>query len=230
MILCDHVIKYFTQANGSRLAWRLQEFRVNRGERVLITGPSGCGKTTLLNLLAGLLRPDNGGITVYGIQVHGLSTAAADRYRGETLGLVFQSFQLLPSLSVLQNLLIGARYGRKREPDEAKQRALHLLDEVGLRDRLQHKPAQLSLGEQQRVAIARALINEPPILLADEPTASLDRANAERVLDLLFALCEEHHSTLVTVSHDQQMASRFDRTVDLSACMQRDDAREVAHV
>jgi putative ABC transport system ATP-binding protein len=230
MIQCDHVIKYFMQANGNRLVWRLQEFRVTRGERVLITGPSGCGKTTLLNLLAGLLRPDSGTITVCGAQVHGLSTAAADRFRGETLGLVFQSFQLLPALSVLQNLLIGARYGRKWEPDEAKQRALHLLDEVGLRDRLQHKPAQLSLGEQQRVAIARALINEPPVLLADEPTASLDQANGGRVLDLLFALCEEHRSTLVTVSHDQQIASRFDRMVDLSACMQRDDAREVAHV
>jgi ABC-type lipoprotein export system ATPase subunit len=160
---------------------------------------------------------------------HGLSTAAADRFRGETLGLIFQSFQLLPSLTVLNNLLIGARYGRKWAPDEAKQRALHLLDEVGLQDRLHHRPAQLSLGEQQRVAIARALINEPPILLADEPTASLDQTNAERVLDLLCTLCAQHAMTLVTVSHDQQIASRFDRTVDLAACMYR-SVPEVNHV
>ncbi|MHB9129659.1 MAG: ABC transporter ATP-binding protein [Armatimonadota bacterium] len=229
MIECDHVIKYFTQASGSRLEWRLQDFRVTRGERVLVTGPSGCGKTTLLNLIAGLLRPDSGAIMVCGTSVQSLSTAAADRFRGETLGLIFQSFQLLPSLTVLNNLLIGARYGRKWAPDEAKQRALHLLDEVGLHDRLHHRPAQLSLGEQQRVAIARALINEPPILLADEPTASLDQTNAERVLDLLCTLCTQHEMTLITVSHDQQIASRFDRTVDLTACMYR-SVPEVDHV
>lgn len=220
MIDCDHVIKYFSLTTGKRLEWRLHDFRVARGERVLVTGPSGCGKTTLLNLIAGLLRPESGAITVCGTPVHGLSTAAADRYRGEMLGLVFQSFQLLPSLSIVNNLLIGARYGRKWAPDEAKQRASRLLDEVGLSDRLHHRSAQLSLGEQQRVAIARALINEPPLLLADEPTASLDRANAERVLDLLFTVCHRHEMTLVTVSHDQQIAARFDRTVDLSSCMQ----------
>jgi len=231
IIECHAVEKHFQPVDRQHghCRWRMDEISISPGERIIVTGPSGCGKTTLLNLLAGLLRPDAGTITVNGVRVDTLSTPQADIFRGQHLGLIFQSFQLIASLTVFENILLGARYGRKWDRHEGRDRAEQLLKKVGLNERKDHRPARLSIGEQQRVAIARALINEPPLLLADEPTASLDRANTERVLDLLFALCAEHNSTLVTVSHDQQMASRFDRIVDLSACMQR-DAGEVAHV
>jgi putative ABC transport system ATP-binding protein len=197
----------------------LSAFRVARGERVLITGPSGCGKTTLLNLIAGLTRADSGSITVLGCRVHALSVSAADRFRGECIGLVFQAFQLVQALTVRDNILLAARYGHKWSPAEAKDRTGALLADIGLSARAHHRPSQLSIGEQQRVAIARALINEPPILLADEPTASLDRANADRTLELVSSLCTSRGTTVVIVSHDQSIAGEFDRVVDLSMCI-----------
>jgi len=137
-------------------------------------------------------------------------------FRGRHIGLVFQSFQLLTPLTSLDNVLLGARYGRKWAGRDGRQRAEAMLEYVGLKDWVGHKPSELSLGEQQRVAIARALVNEPPLLLADEPTASLDAVNTEGVLDLLFRLCHDKGTTLVTISHDSALASRFDRVVDAS--------------
>jgi putative ABC transport system ATP-binding protein len=230
MIHCQSVEKQFMAPDRpDPLRWAVDAFTVERGERVLITGHSGCGKTTMLNLLAGLLTPDAGTITVDGVRVDELTTSDADRFRGQHVGLIFQSFQLLTPLTVLDNLLLGARYGRKWEAREARQRAETLLNEVGLQHRMQYRPGRLSIGEQQRVAIARALINEPPLLLADEPTASLDAANAERVLDLLFRVCAKHGTTLVAVSHAAEIAARFDRVVDASSWM-RATAQEVPHV
>jgi ABC-type lipoprotein export system ATPase subunit len=220
VILCEHVQKRFSaRGSGAERRWDVEELRVEKGERVLVSGPSGCGKSTLLNLLAGLVRPDAGQITVDGQRLDQMSTYMADVFRGQHIGLVFQSFQLLPPLSALDNVLLGVRYGRKFAGREARTRAEALLERVGLRAWRGHRPAELSLGEQQRVAIARALVNEPPLILADEPTASLDAANAAAVLDLLFEMCQANRATLVTISHDTGMAPRFDRVVDASPWM-----------
>lgn len=230
MIDCHAITKeYPGDDERSSLLWKLDQLNIAKGERVLVSGPSGCGKTTLLNLIAGLLLPDSGTITVDGMRIDEFSTAEADRFRGERIGLIFQSFQLLSPLTVQENVLLGARYGRKWTGHEARGKAATLLEQVGLHDRLFHLPGELSLGEQQRVAIARALINEPPLLLADEPTASLDKANSTIVLDLLFQLCASHGTTLLAVSHDPAIASRFDRVLDASGWMQA-PVKEVAHV
>jgi len=230
MIDCQQVKKEYLGRDGrATLVWELDSLHIAKGERVLVTGPSGCGKTTLLNLLAGLQCPTSGIITVDGMRIDELTTAEADRFRGQHIGLIFQSFQLLSPLSVLENVLLGARFGRKWSGHEARTKAEALLAGVGLRERQSHRPGELSLGEQQRVAISRALINEPPLLLADEPTASLDKANSTVVLDLLFSLCESHGTTLLVVSHDTTIASRFTRVIDAAPWMQR-RAQEVAHV
>lgn len=220
MVECRDVEKRFaTPARPTGGCWRLEELVIAPQERVLVTGPSGCGKTTLLNLVSGLLRPDSGTVTVDGVRVDQLSTSQADVFRGQRVGLIFQSFQLLTPLSVTENLLLGARYGRKWYGAEALRKAEVLLGQVGLGDRRHHRPGELSLGEQQRVAIARALINDPALLLADEPTASLDRRNADAVLELLFGLCAGNGTTLVAVSHDARVAERFDRVVDAGGWM-----------
>ncbi len=230
MIQCQSLEKCYRSLDGAQaLCWRLPELAIDRGARVLITGPSGCGKTTLLNLLAGLLCPDEGTITVDGVHVDDLTTSEADVFRGQHLGLVFQSFQLINALSVLDNILLGARYGRKWSSHDARERAEKLLRQVGLWSRRAHRPTQLSIGEQQRVAIARALINEPPVLLADEPTASLDSTNSATVMDLLFELCDSHGATLVAVSHDTNLLSRFAQRIDAAGWMQS-TAQEMSHV
>jgi putative ABC transport system ATP-binding protein len=230
MICCRDVRR--TLQAGARSAirhWCLDDLHIDEGERVLVSGPSGCGKSTLLNLVAGLLRADAGEITVNGTRVDQLSTSEADVFRGHHIGLVFQSFQLISPVSTLDNVLLGARYGRKWDGHEARQRAVALLERVGLAQWAHHRPGELSLGEQQRVAIARALVNEPPVLLADEPTASLDAANAAAVLDLLFELCDSTGATLVTISHDRSFAPRFGRVIDASDWITR-ETQEVAHV
>ncbi|MHB9131421.1 MAG: ABC transporter ATP-binding protein [Armatimonadota bacterium] len=229
MIQLNHVEKRFYRPDEPPLCWTVDELAIAKGERVLVNGPSGCGKTTLLNLTAGLLQADSGEITVNDERIDEMSISELDFFRGEHIGLVFQSFQLLSMLTVMENILLGARYGRKWTAHEARDHAKVLLQAVGLADRHGHRPAQLSLGEQQRVAIARALINEPPLLLADEPTASLDATNAVNVLDLLFTLCETHQTTLVTISHDRSIAQRFDRTIDATPWMTV-LREEVAHV
>lgn len=229
-IECSEVRKVFpTGEVGQSLHWYLPALRVERGEALMITGPSGCGKTTLVNLLSGLLQPDSGAITLEGVRVDRLSTAQADVFRGNYLGLVFQSFQLLRPLTVLDNLLLGARYGRRLHRVEARRRAESLLEQVGLADRRFYRAGRLSIGEQQRVAVARALINQPPVVLADEPTASLDPRQAEVVLELLLGLCREQGATLVVVTHNVGLAPHFGRVLDATGWISGVE-REVAHV
>ena len=229
-IECREVRKWFPgPERGTALQWYLPELTVAARETVMVTGPSGCGKTTLVNLLSGLLLADSGTIVVEGQRLAEMSTAEADVFRGNNLGLVFQSFQLLRPLTVLENLLLGARYGRRWHGAEAHQRAERLLEQVGLTDRRFYKASRLSIGEQQRVAVARALINEPPVVLADEPTASLDARNAEAVLDLLLGLCSAQGATLVVVTHNASLAPRFQRQIDASGWM-TSVSQEVAHV
>jgi ABC-type lipoprotein export system ATPase subunit len=228
-IECREVLKLFpTDDPATLLRWHLPELSVARGETVMITGPSGCGKTTLVNLLSGLLKEDSGEITVEGVRVDQLSLAQADVFRGDHLGLVFQSFQLLRPLTVRENLLLGARYGRKLHGAEAHARADELVEQVGLGARRHYRAAQLSIGEQQRVAVARALINEPAVVLADEPTASLDPRNAEAVLDLLLGLCEGEGATLVLVTHNAALAPHFGRCLEAQHWMSTVAREEVA--
>jgi putative ABC transport system ATP-binding protein len=181
-------------------------------ERVAIVGPSGSGKTTLLVLLAGLERPTAGSVSIDGMRLDTLGNDALADLRRDHIGIVFQSFHLVPTLSALDNVALPLQIAGHRD---AVKRAREQLARVGLDDRLAHYPAQLSGGEQQRVAIARAMVHAPKVLLADEPTGNLDDHTAEGVRDLLFALNAQSHTTLVLVTHDPSFAARCDRCLRL---------------
>lgn len=184
------------------------------GEIVSVSGASGSGKSTLLSLLAGLERPDDGAIVVDGRHVERLSGRALDDYRGETVGLIFQAHHLLADFTARENVMLPA-LTRGRSRVEAGRRADALLERVGLRERSTHLPSTLSGGERQRVAVARALINDPTLILADEPTGNLDPEAATAVADLLFAVAAERGSTLVVVTHDADLARRAPRPLRL---------------
>jgi putative ABC transport system ATP-binding protein len=186
-------------------------FTIEQGEWIAIMGPSGSGKTTLISLLGGLDRPTSGQALVGGVDVGALDESALTRYRAETVGFIFQHFHLIPYLSALENVML-AQYFHSM-PDEAQARAA--LDRVGLTSRTTHRPSQLSGGEQQRVAIARALINEPRLILADEPTGNLDEANGRIVLDLLRRLHGEGR-TILLVTHDPNLGRMADRRIELA--------------
>jgi putative ABC transport system ATP-binding protein len=187
-------------------------FGVARGRAVAVTGASGSGKSTLLGLIAGLDTPTTGRILLDGVDITALGEEALARLRGEKVGIVFQFFHLLPSLTALENVLVPMEIARVAG---AGARAQTLIREVGLADRADHYPSQLSGGEQQRVAIARALANDPPILLADEPTGNLDSATGRDVIDLLVDVNRRRGCTLVLVTHDQELASQADEVVVL---------------
>jgi putative ABC transport system ATP-binding protein len=187
-------------------------FAVEAGETCSIVGPSGSGKTTLLGLCAGLDRPSSGRITLCDIDLTPLDEDERAEVRNQHVGFVFQTFRLLPTLTALENVMVPAELRGTADP---QQRATELLAEVGLGDRLDHYPTQLSGGEQQRVAMARAFINEPRILFADEPTGNLDAETAERVEDVLFRLNETANTTLVLVTHDLELAHRTERILKL---------------
>jgi ABC-type lipoprotein export system ATPase subunit len=188
-------------------------FEISQGELALLVGPSGSGKTTLLNLTAALDRPDRGEIIVGGLDISGLSRSAAARYRSERVGFIFQSYNLLPQLTAVENILLPML--PKHQLD--RRRAVELLDAVGLRDRSSHRPSELSGGEQQRVAIARAFANDPAIILADEPTGNLDDDNARKIAELLSSACRERGKSLILVTHDREMIRRADRVFDIRA-------------
>jgi len=202
-----------TYRRGLRQITALEDasFDLLQGEVALFVGPSGSGKTTLLNLIAALDRPDRGEIVVGGSEITSLSRAAAARYRNERIGFIFQSYNLLPQLTALENILLPML--PKRQLDW--RRAVELLDAVGLRERSTHRPAELSGGEQQRVAIARALANDPAIILADESTGNLDDDNARKIAELLSRTCRERGKTLILVTHDGQMIRPVDRVFDM---------------
>ena len=183
---------------------------VEPGTVVAVTGPSGAGKTTLLHAVAGLLQPASGSVSWGELAVTTLSEAGRDRWRRDTVGLVFQEFQLLPELDVLENILMPTRFDRWRTPQALVERAMRLATRVGL-DHPEARAGTLSGGEQQRVAIARALIREPRLILADEPTASLDTDNSTRIADLLIATIRESHASILVVSHDAGLLARRPR-------------------
>lgn len=183
-----------------------------RGKATAIVGPSGCGKSTLLMTLAGLERPDSGSIRVEGQAIETMDEDALAEFRGRTIGVVFQSFNLMPTMTALENVAIPLELAGRRD---AFARAAAELDAVGLADRRAHYPSQLSGGEQQRVALARALVTDPALLLADEPTGNLDERTGASIIDLLLGQRQRRGSTLVMVTHDLSLAGRCDEVVRL---------------
>jgi putative ABC transport system ATP-binding protein len=205
--------KSYRDGSGSLLeVIHLRQFELGTGDQTVLVGQSGSGKSTLLNLIAGILLPDGGEIVVNGVDPTKLSEAARDRFRAANIGYVFQSFNLLQGFTALENVLLGQMFGGGHGGAD---RAVELLKKVGLEHRLHHKPRALSVGEQQRVAIARALANAPPLVLADEPTGSLDTKNGAAVLGLLRQICGDGGHTLLLVTHDPQVMSSFEKVVRL---------------
>lgn len=213
MISCAQVhYSYFTRA-GEVVVLRGVDLAVQEGEHVAIVGPSGAGKSTLLRLCAAMDVPGDGDVRVGGVSTRSLRGKDLAVFRREQVGLVFQQFSLLPALNALENVMLPLLPYASR--GMLRKRAASLLVEVGLDKRLEHYPDQLSGGEQQRVAIARALIAAPPVLLADEPTGSLDSTTGKQVITLLDTLCREHGCTLVVVTHDAAIAAVADFTVTM---------------
>lgn len=190
-------------------------FRAAAGETIAVTGRSGAGKSTLLHVLGGLDRPDSGDVTVGSQMLYRLSGRRRTRLRAEKIGFVFQSYHLLPEMDILENVMLPAMAVGRCSRAEMRARAEMLLERVGLADRLTHTPLELSGGEQQRAAIARALMNEPPLILADEPTGNLDAGTGDLILDLLFDLVRERRAVLVMVTHNPETAARCSRNLIL---------------
>ncbi|MDH4008080.1 MAG: ABC transporter ATP-binding protein [Desulfuromonadales bacterium] len=196
----------------------VSEFAVSSAEKVAVVGPSGSGKTTLLNLLAGILTPDQGKVQVGEIAVSNLGDAGRRDFRISNIGFVFQDFELLDYLSILDNILHPYRItGALKLSAEVRQRAIYLTEQMGIAEHLKKHPGELSQGEKQRAAICRALLPNPSLILADEATGNLDPSNKTRILDLLFKCVEDHDATLVAVTHDHELLPRFDRVIDFQA-------------
>ena len=210
-IVARSVSKTYRRGRQPITALQNVAFEVSQGELVLLIGPSGSGKTTLLNLIAALDRPDSGEILIDGLDVTGLSRSAAAGYRDERVGMIFQSYNLFPQLTALENILLPMI--PRRQPN--RRRALELLETVGLGDRGRHRPSELSGGEQQFVAIARALINDPSLILADEPIGNLDDENARKIIALLSDACRQRGKTVFLVTHDREMVGPADRVFEV---------------
>lgn len=217
MLTASHLAKHYESARGAVPVIDDVSLEVDRGDAVAIMGPSGCGKSTLLYMLGALERPSSGVVTLDGTNPFDLDEAAQAAFRNAQVGFVFQDHLLLPQLSALDNVIAPTLVSAKREDASAvRARATELLTMVGLADRLAHRPGELSGGERQRVAIARALVQQPSLLLCDEPTGNLDRASAEAVADLLVHLQQQRKVMLVVVTHSAALASRFARKYELS--------------
>ena len=207
-------IKGLTKSFGSLQVLKGIDLRIEKGEIVSIVGPSGAGKTTLLQILGTLDKPDGGSVVVDGIETSTLSTNKLSEFRNMHLGFVFQFHQLLPEFTAVENIMIPA-YIAGMKPKETRNRAEELLEFMGLSDRATHKPNELSGGEKQRVAVARALMNNPAVILADEPSGSLDSKNKEELHKLFFELRDKFGQTFVIVTHDETLATLTDRTIHL---------------
>lgn len=207
-------VKNITKSFGSLQVLKGIDLHIDKGEVVSIVGPSGAGKTTLLQIIGTLDKPDEGTVVVDGIDVGNLSTSKLSDFRNKHIGFVFQFHQLLPEFTAIENVMIPA-FIAGRKISEARQRAEELLEFMGLADRANHKPNELSGGEKQRVAVARALVNNPAVILADEPSGSLDSKNKAELHQLFFDLRDKFGQTFVIVTHDESLASITDRTIHL---------------
>ena len=208
------ILRNITKSFGSLQVLKGIDLDIAQGEVVSIVGPSGAGKTTLLQIMGTLDRADSGSIIINGTDISSLKNLALARFRNQHIGFVFQFHQLLPEFTALENITIPALIAG-RSQREARQRAEELLDFMGLSDRAAHKPAELSGGEKQRVAVARALVNHPAVILADEPSGSLDSANKAELHALFFRLRDEMGQTFVIVTHDEELAKTTDRTIQM---------------
>lgn len=215
MIHLRDVQKSYSRGEHAVLACAVDRLDIEAGEQVALIGRSGTGKTTLLHILAGILRADRGEVEIVGERLDRMGEAARDRHRGRHIGMVYQTFNLLQPFSALENVLMGALFGRGAGGD-ARLRAEALLQKVGLADRLHHRPSELSVGQVQRVAICRALINDPELVLMDEPLGNQDKATGGQVLDLMLQIATDDRKTVVMVTHDPESAERMQRTVDLA--------------
>jgi putative ABC transport system ATP-binding protein len=215
VVQVKNVVKSFPVGDGEVTILKGLSFDVNDGEFVSIVGPSGNGKSTLLNMITGIDRPTDGEVIVTGREVHRMSENQLAVWRGENVGIIFQFFQMLPALSLLQNVILPMDFARKYTPKERRERAMHLLDTVGLADQAQKLPSMVSGGQQQRAAIARALANDPPLLVADEPTGNLDSRTAADVFDLFNELISQG-KTMLMVTHDKELAKRVPRVVEIT--------------
>ena len=209
MLKLTDIKKSYRQPNGETTAiLDVPSYELSAGEQAVLIGPSGCGKTTLLHVIAGITRADQGRIEIDGVNMARFSESGRDRIRADKLGYVFQTFNLLPGFSAIENVLLGMSFASKKI---SRTRAKELLDRVGLSHRMRNRPTALSVGEQQRVAVARALANKPDVLLADEPTANVDPKNQQQIVDLIRDRCREENIALIIVTHSMEVAQQFDR-------------------
>ena len=209
MIIADNLHRSYSIGKKQVEVLHGLSLHIKRGEKVFLCGPSGAGKTTLMYTLAGLEPPQQGKVMVDGQDIYSLSLRQRALFRNKNMGFIFQNYMLMPELTALENASLATAIAGT----EATERIKALLEKVGLADRMDHLPNELSGGEQQRVAIARALAHDPAIIFADEPTGNLDSRNGNQILDLLFSLADEGGKTLVTVTHDSRVAARGDRTL-----------------
>jgi ABC-type lipoprotein export system ATPase subunit len=214
IIIGQNLLKVFSLGEESVQALNHLDVVIPEGQFVSIMGPSGSGKSTLLYMLGGLDRPTDGEIMVAGQRLDGMTDEELARFRRETVGFVFQAFHLVPTMTALDNVALPGIFGAIPR-DLREKRALKLLDVLGMGDRLNHRPWQLSGGQQQRVAIARALFNNPPIIMADEPTGALDSKTGQTVMELLRRLCTRQGKTVIVVTHDENVAGYADRRLEL---------------
>lgn len=222
IIHIEHVYKHITDSTGTLEILHDIDFCVHAHNTAAIVGASGSGKSTLLSIIAGLDHPTKGTVHLAGQNIFALNEDARAAYRAKHVGFVFQNFQLLPNLNALENVMLPLELGNASQPRE---KAQSMLERVGLGERLHHYPRVLSGGEQQRVALARAFVVEPEILLADEPTGSLDFATGEKVMDLMMTLNQEQGTTLILVTHDRHLASRCMQQIKIEA----GQIAEIAH-
>ncbi len=209
MLQIRDLTKSFPQPDGTPLhILDIPEFSVGVAEQCVLVGRSGCGKTTLLHIIAGIGRPTSGKVKIDGWDIALMEESEVDQFRAERIGYVYQTFNLLPGFTAIENVMLGMTFGRDRAD---RKRATHLLERVGLSHRLTHRPTQLSVGEQQRVAVARALANRPKLILADEPTANVDVGHQQQIVDLIRDTCREEKISLIMVTHAPDVAKQFER-------------------
>ncbi|MDB5389188.1 MAG: putative transporter ATP-binding protein [Planctomycetaceae bacterium] len=208
------VRKSYIEQDGTALPiLAISQFELKSGEQIALVGESGGGKTTLLNVISGITTPDSGEVVIGSTDIAKLSEPSRDRFRAQRIGFIFQTFNLLAAFTALENVLLGMSFSGQRAD---RKRAKELLGKVGLSHRLNHRPATLSVGEQQRVAVARSLVNRPMLLLADEPTASVDAKHQATVLELIRTACSEQQCALLLVTHSAEVAAQFPRVERLS--------------
>ncbi|MDO8888316.1 ABC transporter ATP-binding protein [Hydrogenophaga sp.] len=227
MIAVQHVFKSVTDSTGSLTILRDIDFTLNKGETAAIVGASGSGKSTLLSIVAGLDTPSSGTVHIDGVDLFAMDEDQRAALRSQKVGFVFQSFQLLGNLTALENVMLPLELAGRRD---ARATATHMLQRVGLGERLSSYPKVLSGGEQQRVALARAFVVQPAVLLADEPTGSLDFATGGKIMELMFDLNREQGTTLVLVTHDRAIAQRCERRITIEAGQVVPEVKETAAV